>query len=235
MFPFNKEVLGRVLGPARGEGNEMAQWVLKANGNVIPRRTVRPLQVAEIHSETEKKKRKLFDELIERRWGTSINPPKALQRQSTDDLEDSFDYTGDIAEDANVLESIIEDAQDSRGRLLNQQPAYDRIINAEVQLQLGDSVAVGKVRKRAIGPEGVTTGVYHDNPILNSVVYEVEFPDGQIREYAANVIAENMLSQIDSEGYSTTLMSGIIDYNRNDNAIEESDKYVVTRSGQRRL
>ena len=31
-FPFNREVLGRVLGPASGEGNEMAQWVLKANG-----------------------------------------------------------------------------------------------------------------------------------------------------------------------------------------------------------
>ena len=30
-FPNNKEVLGRVLGPARGAGNEMAQWILKVN------------------------------------------------------------------------------------------------------------------------------------------------------------------------------------------------------------
>ena len=36
-FPMPREVLGRVLGPAKGEGNEMAQWVLKANGNVVPR------------------------------------------------------------------------------------------------------------------------------------------------------------------------------------------------------
>ena len=36
-FPHNCEVLGRVQGPARGEGNEMAQWVLKANGKVVPR------------------------------------------------------------------------------------------------------------------------------------------------------------------------------------------------------
>ena len=35
-FPHNREVLGRVLGPACGEGNEMAQWVLKANGKVVP-------------------------------------------------------------------------------------------------------------------------------------------------------------------------------------------------------
>eukprot|EP00980_Cylindrotheca_fusiformis_P019051 scaffold6423_cov89-Cylindrotheca_fusiformis.AAC.1 len=31
-FPFAKERLGRVLGPARGEGNEMSQWILKDNG-----------------------------------------------------------------------------------------------------------------------------------------------------------------------------------------------------------
>ena len=36
-FLFNQEVLGRVLGPAHGEGNEMAQWVLKVNANIVPR------------------------------------------------------------------------------------------------------------------------------------------------------------------------------------------------------
>jgi hypothetical protein len=63
------EVLGRVLGPARGEGNEMCQWVLKGNVKVVPRRSVRPLNPSEIHSEVEIQKRKVFDELIERRHG----------------------------------------------------------------------------------------------------------------------------------------------------------------------
>jgi len=36
LFPMPREVLGCVMGPAKGEGNEMAQWVLKANGNVVP-------------------------------------------------------------------------------------------------------------------------------------------------------------------------------------------------------
>ena len=39
-FPHNHEVLGRVLGPARGEGNEMAQWVLKATRMVVPRQSL---------------------------------------------------------------------------------------------------------------------------------------------------------------------------------------------------
>eukprot|EP00957_Ditylum_brightwellii_P026595 2011445-Ditylum_brightwellii.AAC.1 len=49
-FPFNKEILGRVLGPAKSGGNEMAQWVMKGNDNVVPRRTLRLLKVEELHS-----------------------------------------------------------------------------------------------------------------------------------------------------------------------------------------
>ena len=58
-FPNNKEVLGRVLGPARGAGNEMAQWILKANGRVVPRRSLRPLKVDEIHSPVEINKKSI--------------------------------------------------------------------------------------------------------------------------------------------------------------------------------
>ena len=76
VFPHNKEVLGRVLGPARGVGNAMCQWVLKSNGNVVPRRSLRPLTTAEIHSPTEIKRREVFDELICKRHGDSVSPPK---------------------------------------------------------------------------------------------------------------------------------------------------------------
>ena len=31
-FPFYKALLGRCIGPARNEGNEMTQWCLKSNG-----------------------------------------------------------------------------------------------------------------------------------------------------------------------------------------------------------
>ena len=68
-FPFNKEVLGRALGPARGAGNEMAQWILKANGEVVLCRSFRPLRDDEVNSREESKKREIFDGLIERRWG----------------------------------------------------------------------------------------------------------------------------------------------------------------------
>ena len=42
---------------------------------------------------------------------------------------------------------------------------------------------------------------------MNSIVYEVDFPDNQVNEYSVNIIAQNMVSQVDYKGYSTTLMN----------------------------
>ena len=46
-------------------------------------------------------------------------------------------------------------------------------------------------------------GKYDSNPILNTMVYDVMIPDGSIREYGANIIADNMYSQVYSEGFRT--------------------------------
>ena len=67
-------------------------------------------------------------------------------------------------------------------------------------------------------------------------MYEVEFVDGQAQEYSANVIAENMLTKVDSEGLSTTLMEGIVDCHKDASvAVMKTDKYVYTKNGQWRL
>ena len=147
---------------------------------VVPRRSPRKLSVAELHSETEAKKRGIFDTLIERRWGTAINPPPILK-----DEEDSFEEYADDDQDPRIVPET-EDTVDANGRLLDQQPLYDRLINAEVQLQLEDEMVLGTVKRRALGPDGTSVGTYDENPYLNSMVYEVEFPDGQTKEYAAN-------------------------------------------------
>jgi hypothetical protein len=169
----------------------MCQWVLKSNGKVVPRRSVRPLNPSEIHSEVEIRKRKVFDELIERRHGTSINPPKPMKGESDTKEPDGADGEADT-EPAGELPDI-EDILDATEKVLNQQPMWDKLINAEIILQKGDKLQLGKVKRRSIDDNGETIGTYSDNPKMNSIVYEVEFPDGGLREYAANILAENML------------------------------------------
>ena len=196
-FPHNQEVLGCVLGRARGERNELAQWVLKSNGNVVPRPTVRPLQLAELYSDTEKPKRVIFDAFIERRWGSPMSTPNKDDADMTTDTEEN-----EVADDEMTSKQHIdiEDSVDSQGTLVNQLLSYDCLLNAEIIVQAEEGQVSGKVIKQAFGPDGNVAGKYDDNPSLNTIMYEVELADGRIKESGANIIAENMLTQVDSNG-----------------------------------
>ena len=116
------------------------------------------------------------------------------------------------------------------------QPAFDKIINAEVMIQNSDEMAMGQVARRSLDADGRMTWTYHDNPFLNTITYNVEFSNGQVKEYGTNIIAVNMLTQVDSDGYSLSLMDSIIDHRRDPSqAIPMEDKYITTKSGQKRL
>ena len=79
-------------------------------------------------------------------------------------------------------------------------------------MQLDDAAVSGKVKRRALGPDGQMTGKYDTNPYHNSILYEVEFADGQVCKYSANVIAESMLAQVDLDGVTLKLMGGVVDH-----------------------
>ena len=51
---------------------------------------------------------------------------------------------------------------------------------------------VAKVSRRILDEDGKLVGTYYENPILNTLMYDVEVPDGATNPYAANMIAENV-------------------------------------------
>ena len=53
---------------------------------------------------------------------------------------------------------------------------------------------------------GKLNDTYNNNPILNTRVYDVMFPDGAVCQYAASIIADNIYSQVDSNVYHTLLL-----------------------------
>ena len=55
------------------------------------------------------------------------------------------------------------------------------------------------VKRRKIEINGKRMGKSHSDPILDTRVYDVEFPDGTVKEFAANIIAQNMYSQCDAD------------------------------------
>ena len=120
----------------------MAQWILKVNGRVVPRRSLRPMKVDELHSPVEIKKIEVFDELIQRRWGSPMSPSNTQQQNVFEKYEDHEQ------QEQPTLE--VEDIVNSTGKLINQQPVYDQTINAEVQLQLVEEMVTGKVTQRTL-------------------------------------------------------------------------------------
>ena len=162
-----------------------------------------------------------------------VNPPPTPEDRDPTN-ENGLDNKNEM--DGPVESPDHEDIHDSMGRNLEQQPAFDKIINAEVIIQNGDEMAMGKVTRRSLDSDGRTTETYHYNLFLNTMTYDIEFPDGQVKEYGANIIAENMLTQVDSDGYSLSLIDSIIDHQRDSSqAIPIEDKHITTKSGQKRL
>ena len=95
----------------------------------------------------------------------------------------------------------------------------DTYIGAEVSLPHGDSQQTGKVICQARDQDSELTGTAHNNPILDTHSYQVEFPDSQLGEYSANVITQNMLSQCDLDGNQFLLMESIVDHKVTDEAL----------------
>ena len=86
---------------------------------MVPCRTIQALQLAEVHSDTEKRKRDIFDALIERRWGSPMSTPNTDDTNMTTDTEEN-----EHNEDKTAKRHIdIEDSVDSQATLMNQLPA----------------------------------------------------------------------------------------------------------------
>ena len=107
--------MGQVLGSATSVGNKMVQWTLKSNRYVVPRQTLHPLHVYELHSTEDNKNRNIFGALIDRIWSTSINPPPV----STMINDDIWEEHEDEDEPAWIITNM-KDTVDAKVRQLNQ-------------------------------------------------------------------------------------------------------------------
>jgi hypothetical protein len=64
---------------------------------------------------------------------------------------------------------------------------HDKYISAEVMLTKGDNLVLGKVIARKRDANDNLIGTPHNNPIFNSCLYQVQFPEGQVEECSANI------------------------------------------------
>ena len=106
---------------------------------------------------------------------------------------------------------------------------YDGYITVQVLLPKGDEFKVGTVVRRKVDDRGNPTGRSNENPILDTREYDVEFGDGDVLEYSANVIAENLYSQVDTEGHRYVLLDSIIDHRKDSRAVSKEDEFFMCK------
>ena len=55
----------------------------------------------------------------------------------------------------------------------------------------------------------------------------MEFIDGTTERYSANIVAENIYSQCDSEGNQYLVLKEIVDHKSDESALRVGDRYTV--------
>ena len=105
----------------------MVQQELKSNSQILPRRSLLPLQASEIRSLIEENQRQLSGQLVKNRWRSSIKIPKNAE---VNNYEQDYEDSQDNIESRSAILNI-EKLRHSNGKPLNQQPAYDKLINTE--------------------------------------------------------------------------------------------------------
>ena len=113
-----------------------------------------------------------------------------------EDLEDQFN---EVDEEINNTEPI--DESGFAGDIEEGTKVYGEYLGAELNFDVGPvgTPRKGTVVKRLRGEDGCPIGCRHHNPPLDTRKYETEVK-GIPHEFTANMIAENLYSQVDSEG-----------------------------------
>ena len=92
---------------------------------------------------------------------------------------------------------------------------------------------MAKLIRRILDEYGNLVGTYYDNPMLNTLMYGVEFPDGATKPYAANMISDNINNSVDLDGHLSRPFGEILNYCKTANDVAIADATAVGRNGQR--
>ena len=108
-------------------------------------------------------------------------------------------------------------------------------IASEVILPQGENHITAKVIARKRDADGAPVGKRNINPILDTCVYKVQFPDGHTEEYAANIIAESLYSTVNDEGNTYFIMKDIVGHKSTCAAFVGDEQYIICKNRQKKL
>jgi hypothetical protein len=223
-----QRLIGRWLGIAHRVGSDMTYWILTKSGRVIARSTVQHITTTDMQQESIRQLMNVFDTSIDARFADEHFVLLEPGLFYLDDMEspDPADDTN-IPTDAEYGDMLQEPRPDVDA------DTYDRYLNAEIIVDRDGEPIRARVVKRARSETGASIGQFHANPLFDTREYDCIFDDGTLERYTANIIAENLYSQCDSDGHSFLVLKEIIDHSKDNSAIPISDGFTVGFNGNR--
>ena len=226
--------LGRWLGVSHKTGSLMSFWILTDKCRVVSRTSVQRMTELEKQEQSVASRLKAFHDTIKL---TIRDSAHVLEEGGKNDPYDwsnhPFDDDPDFQEEFNEVVSNpgIADADDTFTP-----DTYDTYLQMELALPQGDSLEprLAKVTKRMKDANGIPIGTAHDNPLLDTRMYEVEYVDGEKAALSANHIEENLFAQVDDEGNCHVLMHEIINHRMNGQEVKQQDAFLTTKMGTKR-
>jgi hypothetical protein len=222
--------LARWLGVAHRVGSDFCYWLALKSGKVIAHTTVQHVVRDDYVNEDVRHEIERFDRLIEERLSDqNFISDNTQEFYIQDELADAptciiqaqEDYGDMVTADALNADEIDDDL-------------LDKYLNAELIFDVGTgNERKGRVVKRAKVTSGEPIGHAHSNPLFDTREYVDEFTDGSSEICFANVIAECMYAQVDSEGNQYQLLNKITDHQSDNSAIQIADGFVTSRNGNR--
>ena len=223
-----EKVLCCWLGVAHTIGQSMCYYVLKSNGEFIARSTVIPVPESDLTSLEMKQQMKEYTDKLHQAIG---DHSKAIVNDTVQvDTSNQYNNCLYVDEDDNDITYPWDDTwQDipMYDETNATQKDLDEYIGAQVTLPDSDGLQVlCRVKGRKRDSSGATIGEYNSNPILDSRVFDVEYPDGRIEAFSTNVIAESLYGQVDDEGFDIGILDEIVDHSKSDTAVPMKEGFV---------
>ena len=228
--------LGRWLGISHKVSKAMSYWILPVSGVPISCVTVQRLTNLQRQTDRYKELITAFQNRLTDRWANpqQIAPATLPDGGNNNDvlsLENEDDEF--IAEFNRVIQDKdLKEVED----ITPDDPEFgthDPYLNMELALRPNEEEAAhyARVKRRSVDNEGKPLGIPSNNPLTDSRKYDVEFLDGRIQTMSANVIAENLLAQVDDDGHRHLLLDEILDHRTTAEAIPKSKGTYTSQSG----
>lgn len=234
-------MLGRWLGVTDHIGNGLTYKVIISNAEILSRSTVIKLSEEDRSKNEMKKKMNTLDESIKLKLGTyeKANLDDVTQEQSEvyRQLFEGEDEPHPV-ENVDLMEnSVIPEADDGAFSEALSEELNDRYLGVNVLLPQDGKLQEARVISRKRTHDGKRlTGKGHFNPILDSRIYNVEFPDGGIGEFTTNIIAESLYSSLDEEGHNYyDLLESIIAHRCSPDAVVKENGYYIQNGIKKRV